>query len=607
MTYEKSLERLDDQQLDAVISDAKTLVIEAVPGSGKTTTIAAKAAYLIKEEDVPANRIVMLTYTKAAVADIRRRMLELFPDVNTRTMRVSTIHSLCHTIISEHVRRTHMPMPKVADQLAVRYQMRKIVKQKTGGARYLTDEELSTIETIAGFYKNMRTLPKKTDPMREFYDVYQEAMAAQGPNVIDYDDMMAYAMKILELDQTSLEKARKMFDFWLIDEAQDCSPLQHQIISALTDKANVTFVGDTDQSIYGFRAAKPELLEDIMRRKDVTSLRIESNYRAGNCLCEVANKFIGHDASTKHIIATRDECGTISFSRNRSRKPQYDALIEFARSHDGDCAILYRNNDLAFPLAQTLARKGIEFSMHNPNTSFMTSRPVRDISAFIHLADNPSDAKAFMQIYSKMSLFVKRADAESVAKRAKPGQNLFDELAKAATKKQVATRAATVAWFIQSLRTLTPSEIIHKVRKSAYKNYLQENGGAYRLGIVDELSQDTNNRREFDDMMDDLANIVHAHTNKKAPLVLSTIHSAKGLEWDNVAVMDMNAHVFPAPAPKGQTLAVSSNQEERNLMYVAMTRAKNNLMLASSAPKASEFLDEILVEHLWTVVEHEST
>ena len=591
--YEEAMDRLDDQQTDAVISDARTLVIEAVPGSGKTTTIAAKVAYLTHEMDIEPSRIVMMTYTKAAVSDIRCRMRELFEDIDTSQVHICTIHSLAYSIIGDHRARHHMPMPEVADGRDVRRVVRDLTKAETEDHHYLTDEELSTIETCVGYYKNMRHQPKGKEPMREFFDIYQRALRSLGPDVMDYDDMLLYAMVILEQDDVAKANARDRFDFWLIDEAQDCSPLQHQMIAALTANKNVTFVGDTDQSVYGFRAAKPELLEQIMDDAGTKTLRIESNYRADAHLCAVANRFIGHDETTKHIVATRGGEGIVTIDRCGTRDKQNRRILDFIDESCDECAILYRNNDIAFPLMQFLDSKHVDFSVRGPNLSFFTSRPVRDVVAFMRLADNPSDPQAFMQIYSKMSLFVKRSLAQRVADAARPGQDLFAELAKIAPKRHIATRARNVSDFVASLRRKTPDEMMRAITRSAYRTYLEDNGGAFRIGLLREMSKSLKTTKEFEDMLERVRTIAVEHTDTNSAITLSTIHSAKGLEWNRVAVIDVNEKILPAETAGQGELAISSDQEERNLMYVAITRAKHELLVTSSAKKPSRFVSEV--------------
>lgn len=592
--YQNTLEMLDEQQRHAATCQSKRLVIEAVPGSGKTTTIASRLAYLVRECGLEPRRVVMLTYTNAGVADMRDRVAKLFPDMDLSATRISTIHSLANMVISRYCIVTRQTPPQLADKFAIRHAIRQITLDDTDGELWLTDEELGLYEDVASYFKNMRTTPDDDDDARDIYDDYKRAMSTLPALSMDYSDMLSVATRILERDERMQAWMNGLFDAWLIDEAQDCSPLQHDFIRVAAGDNPTTFVGDTDQSIYAFRAATPELLEALATDAGTDCVRIESNYRSDRCICSLANAFLGRDdaADTKHITATKDGRGSISFATNTSVTAQNKALSTFAGTCEGTCAILYRSNDTALPLMRLLDDYGIDYHLTKSPVSFFDSRPVADVLAMLALSADPHDEKAFARLYYKIGERISRAKMLAATQSCGPREDLFDALAK---KVPYAARSCReMACALRRMRHQTPEAQIRIAMRSPYGRYLKEQGGANRVRTLKELARGLKTTPELLALIQRMRESAREHLASESTLTLSTIHSAKGLEWDNVAVISMNKGSFPKPEPETQSaMRQISAREERNLMYVAMTRARHRLLLSSSTSDVSEFMDEV--------------
>lgn len=593
-TYDQSMARLDQEQRQAATHNARRLVIEAVPGSGKTTTIVSRVAWLMREIDVRPHRIVLTTFTNAAVDDIKQRMAELFEDVDMSRVHVSTIHSLANMAIRHYHARIGTPMPQLVNGALLRQKVREVALRKTD--RFLTDEEISDIETIAAYHKNLDAKPKPKEATFEAFDLYEQAKRELGPNLIDYDDMMLYGTRIVEQDEATRAYMQALFDFWLIDEAQDCSPIQHSFVDAVAHNADVTFVGDTDQSIYAFRGAKPELLERIMEEPETTRVDIKTNYRSDRLICNTADAFMGHGTVTKHMEPVSLEKGSITVKRHGSKRAEYKTLLEFAQAatKGHDTAILYRDSDTAIPLVSFLDHHGVEFALRGGTDTFFTSRPVSDALAWLTLAKRPDDTKAFMRLYSKFGIYAKRTEAERACTLCKPSERLFEVLSRVLQKPFSKRRAIDADRLLRRIEHLGPRRAIQLILNSHYGEYLEEMGGGRKTIILMELAKGTTSLDNLTEKLDETRNSMARHKYAKSALTLSTVHSAKGLEWDRVAIANLDDKAFPKETPIIHDANPQvAQRQEKNLMYVALTRARHEILVCSSKRETSMYLERV--------------
>lgn len=601
-SYEASLARLNDQQRAAATATSYNAVIEAVPGSGKTTTLVARIAYLIKERHVDPSRICVMTYTKAAVADVEKRLAETFPNVDTRGVRICTIHSLANSIIYDFFEKNNQPLPKVIQESDIKHNLREIVRQEQDV--YLTDEELSSYAECSTFLKNNMLSPKDIPDTPEnkeiiaMYSDYQRAIRLTDSNAIDYDDMLTLAQHILERYEEPRQAIQNRYDWWLIDEAQDCSPLQYALFDLVVTKGHVTLVGDSDQSIYAFRGADPSLLLNRLLDPTYKRFDIETNYRSKQEITDLANAFNQKGQDSKHIIATHPTGAIIETKLATTKNAQYRRVTQFVKRNAPNVAILYRNNDSAVPLAEYLMRNNISFQVRNPNTQFFTSRPVLDVLAMLHLAEDMTDVDAFMRIYYKLRMYVTKSMATAAANNAtRNGTSPFVELmklVKGSPNKE--KRVWKAHHMLQSLSDRNLSSQVTRIMKSDYRYYLKEYGGENKVTIMRHLATQVQTVSELEALLERIRAAISATNVKDPQVTLCTLHSAKGLEWNSVAIIDLNANLFPTTTDNTDSLSglpTTSYAEERRLMYVGITRARNNLLMTSSSRNVSEFLEQI--------------
>ena len=262
---------------------------------------------------------------------------------------------------------------------------------------------------------DVREFDKKSDiPIGQIYRRYSEIMREQ--QAMDYDDQMVYAYRILRKYPQILSAVQNTYPYICVDEAQDTSKIQHAIISLIAGKkGNLFMVGDEDQSIYGFRAAYPEAL--LFFEKEHTGAKVllmEENFRSDANIVESADRFVRKNPNRheKSMYAARSAKYPVSEVLLRSRKEQYEYLLKVALNCKKETAVLYRENESALPLIDILERRGVPYQVRMPDPSFFTHHIVQDIENIIRFAFDPYDTEAFMQIYYKISTYLKKADAQ---------------------------------------------------------------------------------------------------------------------------------------------------------------------------------------------------
>ena len=421
MTFQEFKERfslqLNDQQETAVLHTEGAVLLLAVPGSGKTTVLVTRIGYLIYCKGIPPERILTVTYTVAATADMKRRFCELFGEEYAGRLEFRTINGISQRVLQYFGYKTGKTPFDVADKEAV-----AILKSAFFEVRnsFATENDIRELQTAVTYVKNMRyteeEIRKYQTPVQklpEIYQAYQKGLKEKS--LIDYDDQMVYALRILQQFPEVRSHFQESYSYFCVDEAQDTSKIQHDMIRLLSEKCgNLFMVGDEDQSIYGFRAAYPEALVDFEAvHPGASVLLMESNYRSGQRIVEAADRFIQKNVARheKHMTPWKDMEGKMQRITLRNRKAQYEYLLQQAREKKGISAVLYRNHESALPLIDLLEREGIPYRMKGSDMTFFSHPVVGDICDFLRLAQNPYDGEVFLRIYYKMGAGISKAAA----------------------------------------------------------------------------------------------------------------------------------------------------------------------------------------------------
>lgn len=593
---EYDLTHLDAQQQEAVRATDGPVLLLAVPGSGKTTTLIARLGYLVIGKDVPPEKILTMTYTVAATGEMKDRFAKKFGSQYADKMNFKTINAVCASIIRSYEWYGHKAFKLVSDE-------GEISKILTGiwlnvCKKYPTESDIKELRMKITYVKN-QMVPKKeldsvtvsssdgTISIKELYEEYVRFM--RDSSLMDFDDQLVFSYQILKKNPKILKRFQDKYQYICVDEAQDTSFIQHRIIQMLAEKSrNIFMVGDEDQSIYGFRAAYPKALLEFERTwKDAKVLFIETNYRSTPEIVGTSMDFIRQNKKRrdKKMKAFNPSGAKIDILWAKNRIQQFDMIADIAHDATEPVTFLYRNNDTALPIIDTLDRSGIPYKVRAVDSLFFTNIIYRDVMCIFRLALNPSDGEAFMQIYYKLGLYVKKAVAEEAVAM---GGNILFGLKNQVGKYTKGKLDSIIADF-KKIPNLAPANAIDLIYEMGYGDYLEQHGiDSFRLNIMRTLGVREKTIPQFIKRLEYLQKVIRAGSKTdNAKVLLSTIHSAKGLEYDNVVLVDVADGVFPSNSKD------TDIEEEKRLFYVAMTRARKKLCIFAFREEESEFTEYV--------------
>lgn len=603
--------QLNEQQKSAVQSIDGAVLLLAVPGSGKTTVLVARLGYMIYCRGIDPSQILTVTYTVAATKDMSRRFAGYFGEKLADRLEFRTINGLCAKIISYYGRVIgKTPFELVQDEKMTAGMLSMIYQQSEH--EYATESDLKTVRTLITYIKNMMLTEEEILELDEkaelkisvIYKEYCRQLRAKG--LMDYDDQMVYAYTMLRSVPELLKHFQELYPYICVDEAQDTSKIQHAIIALLASGTeNLFMVGDEDQSIYGFRAAYPEaLLKFEKNYPNAKVLLMEENFRSDARIVLAADRFIQRNTlrHEKHMKATRKPASDIREISLRNRKAQYTYLAKLAEGCTSQTAILYRDNECIIPLVDLLERNGIPYQMRNAELSFFSHRTVLDIINIIKLAQNPMDTEAFLQIYYKIGTYLRKQDAIRIARISEEkGIPVLDVASEDPDLNgHVLGSVRSMRTHLQNILQDSGERAIYRILQfMGYQEYLNRSGlSDSKLEILRILGSRTDSPIELTERLEQLKAIIREkEPDRKCPLILSTIHASKGLEYSSVYLIDVADGILPESIPQNLRHAsaeeLKAYEEERRLFYVGVTRAKDQLTLfTTNSPSTfcSEFL-----------------
>lgn len=601
---------LNEQQKQAVQAVDGPVLLLAVPGSGKTTVLVSRLGYMIWCCGIDPSSILTVTYTVAAAGDMKRRFESIFGAEAASKMTFRTINSISAGIIMKYGRMIgKAPFELESDDKKINALVSRLYMQYEG--TYPTESDLKDIRTLISYIKNMMLDEKgirklETDVhLYEIYTNYCNEMKSQRK--MDFDDQMVYAYRLLTSVPQLLAACRKQYSHICVDEAQDTSFIQHKIIELLAgENDNLFMVGDEDQSIYGFRAAYPEALIDFEKNHPGAKvLYLENNFRSDGYIVAAADRFIRNNTMRhpKTMTAVRPAQCSIRTIPVKRRSLQYAYLFKTLPEVNVQTAVLYRNNESAIPLIDMLERNGTPYQTRNMEMSFFTSRQVMDITNIMKFAMDMKNTELFEQIYFKMNMFLSKKDALAICHIAK--KEKISVCSAVFHKKGMAPYVydgvKNAEKKLKALLMMAPDQAISSIMDGlGYDAYMERCGiPDGKISILRMLARQETTVQGFLRRLDELKTLIAEHVNdRNVPVILSTVHASKGLEYDNVYVLDALDGIFPERVPrdlKGMTKEEKSvYEEERRLFYVACTRAKNVLnlfFLEGESSFVSQFVD----------------
>ena len=583
--------QLNEQQMQAVQATEGPVLLLAVPGSGKTTVLVSRLGYMIYCLGITPESILTVTYTVAATNDMRRRFAGMFGETDAERLEFRTINGISQKVLQYFARRTGKTPFQVADKDAVAV-IRQSFLEVTG--KYATENDIKETQLDITYAKNMRLTQKEIGEMDTDVDNFPEIFRTYNNklrqmHMIDYDDQMIYALRILEQYPEVLAHFREQYRYFCVDEAQDTSRIQHDMIDLLAAQSrNLFMVGDEDQSIYGFRAAYPQAFisfED--RHPGARILLMETNYRSRQEIVRAADALIRRNKNRhpKKMTAAREAGGCVTEIKAVSRQGQYNYLLKVAQDCGQETAVLYRNNESALPLIDLLERKGLSYRVKNSDMTFFSHPVVNDICDFIQLSLDPWDGETFLRIYYKMGAGISKMAATEAVNANTRRLTLLDTVAEmdgvsVYTRKQ----CKALATHLDNMRYEPVGKAIYRILNyMGYQEFMDSHGlDSGKAEILKALGDQENSLFDFPARLKTLQEMIREGCgDPKSNFILSTIHSSKGLEYDRVYLADMLAGVIPSQIPQRgcapDSPEVNTYEEERRLYYVGMTRAKEQL------------------------------
>ena len=601
--------QLNEQQLRAVQTVDGPVLLLAVPGSGKTTVLVSRLGYMIYCLGIRPESILTVTYTVAATDDMRRRFAKIFGEEDAKRLEFRTINGISQKVLQYFAYRTQKTPFQVADKEASTA-VKQSFLEVTG--KYATENDIKETQLEITYAKNMRLTTEEIRDMdtevEKFPEIFKTYNAKlRQMQMIDYDDQMIYALKILEQYPEVLAYFREKYQYFCVDEAQDTSKIQHDMMDLLAAKSrNLFMVGDEDQSIYGFRAAYPKaLVEFESRHPGAHLLLMETNYRSRQEIVRAADQLIqkNRNRHAKTMTAARTAGGCVTEIKAVSRQGQYNYLLKVAENCEQETAVLYRNNESALPIIDMLERRGLSYRVKNSDMTFFSHPVVNDICDFIHLSLDPWDGETFLRIYYKMGAGISKKAAMEAVESNTGRLTLLDTVAEMEdvsvyTRKQ----CRALATHLDNMRYESAGKAIYRILNyMGYQEFMDTHGlDSGKAEILKVLGDQEESLFDFPERLQKLQEMIREGCgDPKSNFILSTIHSSKGLEYTRVYLADMLAGVLPAEIPprgcRPDSPEANAYEEERRLYYVGMTRAKEQLYLFTFGPNmTSVFSGEVL-------------
>lgn len=626
---------LNKEQQQAVQHTEGPLLILAGAGSGKTKVLTVRIAHLLAQ-GVNPYEILAITFTNKAAKEMKSRVEGLVGDVANRIW-LSTFHSFCAKFLRFEIDsflgyNSNFTIYDTSDSQAV---IKAALK-----ALNLDDKYYPVGAMIAAISDAKNKLLFASDFRKQARDFYQQKVAdvyeyyereLRKNNVLDFDDLLLVAVKLLQSNATVLDKYSHRFRYVMIDEYQDTNHAQYLLAKLLASHwKNIAVVGDADQSIYAWRGADIQNILDFEKDyPNCTSIKLEQNYRSTKIILDAANAVIDNNEGRpeKNLWTDKIEGAKIQHFTAQSEHEEAAFIGDtIAKKHDihdvpyGDMAILYRTNAQSRVLEEALIKRALPYTMVG-GTKFYDRKEIKDVLAYLRVLYNPFDDLSLLRI---INVPKRSIGATTVAKlqdyAREKGTSLFMTLTqlhlidsiKGKTKEKLEEFGILIFTLVSEMEDKTVLDILESILdRTGYLAQLEEStdpqdqARAENIGELLSVAkdfQDTNPSGTVEDFLEQVAlvNDVDSFEQEEAKVTLMTLHAAKGLEFPIVFLCGLEEGLFP----HSRTLMNPEEiEEERRLAYVGITRAEKELYISNATTRTvfgrtssylpSRFIDEI--------------
>lgn len=596
-----NIDNLNDKQKEAVLYNDGPLLIIAGAGAGKTKTLTTKIAYLIEEKYATPYNVLAITFTNKAAKEMKDRLYAMLGDV-AKKIQVSTFHSFGLKLLRENFEllgydRNFVIMDS-DDSLTV---VKKIIKDlgydpKVYNPKAIRNKISSCKnEMISAKAYERYAVSDYEQVIHKIYEKYEDKLYRN--NSVDFDDLLLLPIKLFKENPDVLERYQDLYQYILIDEYQDTNQAQYILTKLISEKnRRITCVGDDSQSIYSFRGANyKNILNFEKDYPDAKTILLEQNYRSTSTILDAANQVIKNNSQRKDkkLWTDRGQGEKIKYYRAYNERDEAQYVIRKIKelvnrgTEYKDIAILYRTNAQSRVVEEEMLKENLPYRVIG-SFYFYSRKEIKDLIAYLRLIHNSKDNISLLRVINTPKRGIGLKTIENLTSRAdEEGISIYDAISsgKELEFKNTIEKLKIVA------EDLTLTELIDKVLDaSGMKKELESEQSLeseVRLENLEEFKSITKAFEEkeglisLEDFLLEISLISDVEEYKDDPnrISLMTVHSVKGLEFDNVFVIGMEEGIFPHMNSLMENMAL---EEERRLCYVAITRAKDNLHLVNA-------------------------
>ena len=611
-------------QLEAVNHVDGPMMVLAGPGSGKTAVITGRVRHLLEEMKINPETILVITFTKAAAMEMKERFVKLVGEA--KGVRFATFHSVFFMIL-------RISYGYGVEQIITEEMTRNFLKEKIRALDLEEGDEKDFIKNIIGeiskvksegvAIENYYSLNCPEEAFRDIFRSYEAFMKERG--LIDFDDMMLLCEKLFNNYPNILAAWQNKYKYILIDEFQDVSSLQFELVRKMAEPLNNIFiVGDDDQSIYRFRGAKPEIMLGFEKiYPNCKKVLLNENYRSTESILNFAGSVIHKNKQRfdKKIIAAKGVSGDLPVIKSfPDRKAEDTEIVKnIIKSHEAgvpfsEMAIVYRTNIAARPMVSKFIEYNIPFIMKEMAPNIYNHFIAKNIMDYLEIANGDRKRARFLNIMNRPNRYLTReslAEAVAVNKEKVEYVSFIKWTAAYRGRNWMAERINTLQFHLAKLAELSPFGAIHYLRKAiGYDKFLTDYADERHIDAeelfeileeIEESSKPFNTLKEWKDSIEEFNKKQKEEFEKnknddRDAVVISTMHGCKGLEFEKVYIPEVVEGIIPYK----KAIRQSDIEEERRLFYVAITRAKKELMITypknlyGKAKEVSPFLREYL-------------
>jgi DNA helicase-2/ATP-dependent DNA helicase PcrA len=615
------LDGLNDAQRAAVTAPLAPMLVLAGAGSGKTRVLVRRVIWLVQVENASAHSILAVTFTNKAAGEMRGR-IEAMLDVPSAPLWVGTFHGIAHRLLRMHWRDVNLPQAfQIIDSEDQVRAIRKIVKGlNLDEARWVPKEIMWFINARKDEGLRAKHLKDEGDPTRrqfiKLYEAYQEYCDRQG--VVDFAELLLRAYELWRDRPDVLAHYRQRFRHVLIDEFQDTNTIQYEWLKLLAGPNGLPFaVGDDDQSIYRWRGARVENLQQYRRDYPTAQLfRLEQNYRSTGNILEAANALIRNNGGRmgKNLWTSGESGEPVRLYASFNERDEADFVVNRIREWSlkggkrSECAILYRSNAQSRVFEEALLVARIPYRVYG-GLRFFERAEIKDALAYLRLIFNRSDDASFERVVNLPARGIGTKSLDTVRDYARANACSMWQAAGACVTELGSRLGQNLHLFLMLIEQLDQQtrglplhdQVDHVINASGLLTYYQQDKGDRGEAKVDNLNELVTAARGFepDDstQMSALASFLsHAVLESgedqadawEDSVQMMTLHSAKGLEFPVVFLCGMEDGLFPHQRSISD---VDGLEEERRLCYVGMTRAMKQLYLSYAEQRRMHGVD----------------